>query len=144
MLTRFQLARATACPPDCWRCRCVLSRGKYQDTPGRSSCTSHRTCATGYTPSACRNGVVGPEHYNSQILTLIGANLASYLVVALERFEGLNILQWGGIPHPLYGLPGCHHPHVLHGDDGVQEQLKPLLVMRSGEPEEDRYQTAGL
>ena len=47
-------------------------------------------------------------------------------------------------PHPLYCLPGCHHPHVLHGDDGVQEQLEPLLVMWSGEPEQDRSQTGGL
>ena len=67
-----------------------------------------------------------------------------HLVVALERFECLNVLQWRGLPHPLYGLPGCHHPDVLHGDDGVQEQLESLLVMRSGEPEQDtdiRYQT---
>ena len=70
--------------------------------------------------------------------------LQPHLVVTLERFEGLNILQGGGMSHPLYCLPGCHHPHVLHGDDGVQEQLEALLVMRSGEPEQDRYQTGGL
>ena len=57
-----------------------------------------------------------------------------HLVVTLEGFEGLNVLQWGGMSHPLYGLPGCHHPHVLHGDDRVQEQLESLLVVGSGEP----------
>ena len=67
-----------------------------------------------------------------------------HLVVTLERFEGLDILQWGGMSHPLYRLPGCHPPHVLHGDDRVEEQLESLLVMRSGKPEQDtdiRYQT---
>ena len=60
-----------------------------------------------------------------------------HLVVTLERFEGLDVLQWAGMSHPLYGLPGCHHPHVLHGDDRVEEQLEPLLVMGRGEPEQE-------
>ena len=63
---------------------------------------------------------------------------AIHLVVALERFEGLNVLQFGWLPHPLYGLPGRHHPDILHGDDGVQEQLESLLVVRGGEPDKGK------
>ena len=33
-------------------------------------------------------------------------------------------------------LPGGHHPGVLHLTDRVQEQLKPLLVMGRGEPDQ--------
>ena len=58
----------------------------------------------------------------------------SHLVVTLKRLEGLNVLQRRGLPHPLYGLPGCHNPDVLHRDDRVKEQLKPLLVVWSGKP----------
>ena len=60
-----------------------------------------------------------------------------HLVITLEGFEGLDVLQRRGLPHPLYGLPGCHHPDVLHRDDRVQEQLKPLLVVRRGKPDKN-------
>ena len=56
------------------------------------------------------------------------------LVVALEGREGINVREGGGVPYPLDGLPGGHQPHVFHGRDSVQEQLKSLLVMWSCEP----------
>ena len=87
-----------------------------------------------------------------------------YLVVALERREGLSSLDGLRISHPLDCLPRWHlisnipcvssysldislffenlfcviirdQPHVLHGDDRVEEQLKTLPVVRSREPE---------
>ena len=58
------------------------------------------------------------------------------LVVALEGREGINVREGGGVPYPLDGLPGGHQPHVFHGRDSVQEQLKSLLVVCSCEPGE--------
>ena len=58
-----------------------------------------------------------------------------YLVFALERFIIHDVLQRYRISHPLQHLPGGHYPHVLHGDDRVQEQLEALLVMWGGKPE---------
>ena len=51
----------------------------------------------------------------------------SALVAALEGREGLDVREGGGVPYPLDGLPGGHQPHVFHGRDSVQEQLKSLL-----------------
>ena len=59
----------------------------------------------------------------------------NYLVVTLEGLEVPDVVQASGLPHPLYCLPGCDHPGVLHLGDCVQEQLEALLVVRCGEPE---------
>ena len=56
------------------------------------------------------------------------------VVAALEGREGVDVREGSGVPHPLDGLPGGHQPHVFHGSDGVQEQLKSLLVVWSCEP----------
>ena len=61
-------------------------------------------------------------------------NASTNLVVALERLEVPDAVQACWLPHPLDGLPGCHHPGVLHLGDRVQEQLETLLVVRGGEP----------
>ena len=57
-----------------------------------------------------------------------------YLIFALEGLEGVDILQGRRITHPLDGLPCRHDPDVLHGHDGIEEQLEALLVVRCGEP----------
>ena len=58
----------------------------------------------------------------------------TYLIITLERFKVVNVVQVSWVSHPLDSLPGGHNPDVLHGNDCVQEQLKTFLVMGSGEP----------
>ena len=106
----------------------------HTSVPDRSACIAPRSCATGCTPSACRSAAAGP---NTNIFSPFDKYFPlcrGHLVVALEGFELVHGVGVGGGPHPLHCLPGGHHPDVLHGDDGVQEQLESLLVVGSSEP----------
>ena len=57
-----------------------------------------------------------------------------YLVVTLELFEVHDIGHGCGIPHPLNCLPRGHQPHILLSCGWIQEQLKPLFVVRGSKP----------
>ena len=65
------------------------------------------------------------------LLLLLAVALPPVLPLPGDRPDEVEA---GGRPHPLDGLPGGHHPYVLHFCDRVQEQLEPLLVVRGGEP----------
>jgi len=56
------------------------------------------------------------------------------LVLTLKGLELVDLADGGGVTHPLDGLPSGDHPHVLHGDDGVEKQLEALLMVGGGEP----------
>lgn len=56
------------------------------------------------------------------------------LVVALEGLEVVDAVQRSGVPDPLQSLPVGDQPHVVHGDQGVEESDEALLVVRLGEP----------
>lgn len=54
----------------------------------------------------------------------------AYRVVAIERLEIVDTVEWGGILNPLERLPGCYEPHVVFQKDFVHESHEPFLVMR--------------
>ena len=74
------------------------------------------------------------SHWNGLKLWPDMSFLNNYFKFTLEWFEAVDILEGRGVPHPLDGLPGCHDPHVLHGDDCVQKQLEALPVVGGREP----------
>lgn len=68
-------ARRPRCRCDCYVCRSCLSTDRCLDKPGRSSCTSRRSCARDCRSSGCCISSVGP------------ARTRRVLVIGLPDFE---------------------------------------------------------
>ena len=79
------------------------------------------------------------EHHFNRNLWMIN-QILKWIFSYLEKDKWLTkktILR--SLPHPLNSLPGCDEPHIFHVCDRVQEQLKPFLMVRSGEPDNQWY-----
>ena len=72
-------------------------------------------------------------------------------MISIDQSEAIIRVTWPVLtnerpvlPHPLDCLPAGDQPDVLHLGDCVKEQLKPLLVVRSGEPGIREYKDCSL
>lgn len=70
----------------------------------------------------------------SVLLVLMINNVPNYLVIALERLEVVQPVNWSRVSNPLQSLPVCDDPNVVHLIDEVQEHDKTFFVMGLSKP----------